>query len=154
MQPLNTFVQPLLTDLYQITMAYAYWKNGHHEDHAVFDLFFRKNPFKGEFTVFAGLYEVLNFVENFKITEEDVRYLKEGCLTRKEDLKRRFEHDLELGIIRKTENGYERKDFFGNYSVVEYPADDRRVNPLMEKCEDEFFSGLLLLIVQKSKFML
>jgi len=39
-------------------MAYAYWKAGRHNDHAVFDLFFRKSPFKGEYTVFAGVEEV------------------------------------------------------------------------------------------------
>lgn len=37
---LNNAVQPLLTDLYQLSMAYAYWKS-QKNDEAVFDLFFR-----------------------------------------------------------------------------------------------------------------
>ncbi len=39
----SSVVQPLLTDLYQISMAYAYWKSKKHRDYAVFDLYFRKN---------------------------------------------------------------------------------------------------------------
>ena len=72
----NSVVQPLLTDLYQITMAYAYWKAGRMEDQAVFDLFFRKSPFNGEFTIFAGLTECLIFLENFKYSETDIAYLR------------------------------------------------------------------------------
>lgn len=59
----------LFSDLYQITMAYAYWKSGKINDTAVFDLFFRQNPFKGEFTIFAGLEECLRFLENFNYTD-------------------------------------------------------------------------------------
>jgi len=72
----NSVVQPLLTDLYQITMAYAYWKARRIDDRAVFDLFFRKSPFSGEFTIFAGLSECLKFLENFKYSESDIEYLK------------------------------------------------------------------------------
>ena len=72
----NSVVQPLLTDLYQITMAYAYWKSGKINDVATFDLFFRKNPFKGEFTIFAGLSDCLKFLENFHYSETDISYLR------------------------------------------------------------------------------
>ena len=72
----NNLATALLTDAYQITMAYAYWKNDKHERSASFDLLFRKNPFGGEFTIFAGLEEALKFVSNFKFTREDVEYLR------------------------------------------------------------------------------
>ncbi|XP_054266130.1 nicotinate phosphoribosyltransferase isoform X2 [Macrosteles quadrilineatus] len=72
----NGIVQPLLTDLYQITMAYAYWKSGKTGDTAVFDLFFRQNPFQGEFTIFAGLDECLKFLQNFHYSNSDIAYLK------------------------------------------------------------------------------
>jgi len=76
---MSNSVQPLLTDLYQITMAYAYWKSGKTEDEASFDLFFRKSPFKGEFTIFAGLSDCLNFLSNFKLSQTDIAYLR-SCL--------------------------------------------------------------------------
>lgn len=50
-------------------MAYAYWSEGRENHHAVFDLFFRKNPFKGEFCIFSGLQEVIHFVETFRFEE-------------------------------------------------------------------------------------
>ena len=59
-------------------MAYAYWKAGRIEDQAVFDLFFRKNPFNGEFTIFAGLSECLKFLENFTYSESDLEYLRKA----------------------------------------------------------------------------
>ncbi|MES1910727.1 MAG: hypothetical protein MHM6MM_003267 [Cercozoa sp. M6MM] len=74
--PYNEFVTPLLTDMYQISMAYAYWCNDSHDRHSVFDLFFRKNPFKGEYTVFAGLDDCLRFVNAFRFTEKSINLLK------------------------------------------------------------------------------
>jgi len=77
MASVNPLVGPLLTDMYQITMVYGYWKAGRHEEHAVFELFFRKNPFHGEFTIFAGLGEVLAFIESFHFSDSDIQYLRE-----------------------------------------------------------------------------
>ena len=57
-------------DLYEITMAYAYWKTGKHNNTSSFDLLFRKNPFQGEFTIFAGLEECLKFLRNFHYSEQ------------------------------------------------------------------------------------
>ncbi|MCZ6844017.1 MAG: nicotinate phosphoribosyltransferase, partial [SAR324 cluster bacterium] len=45
----------LATDLYELTMALGYWKNGMAEREAVFHMFFRENPFAGGFVVMAGL---------------------------------------------------------------------------------------------------
>lgn len=74
---LNNAVQPLLTDLYQLSMAYAYWKN-QKTDQAVFDLFFRKNPFQGEFTIFCGLEDCLKYIQDFKFDDSDIEYLKKA----------------------------------------------------------------------------
>lgn len=74
--PVNNFVNALLTDMYQITMTYSYWKGGRHNEHSVFDMFFRKNPFKGEFTLFCGLEESLKYIQTFRFTPEHIAYLK------------------------------------------------------------------------------
>ena len=79
-------------------MAYAYWKSGKTNDVATFDLYFRcveyfivlesvrgwltefhlfrKNPFKGEFTIFAGLGDCCKLLENFHYSETDITYLR------------------------------------------------------------------------------
>eukprot|EP00362_Geleiidae_sp_MMETSP1317_P000853 CAMPEP_0201282900 /NCGR_PEP_ID=MMETSP1317-20130820/6991_1 /ASSEMBLY_ACC=CAM_ASM_000770 /TAXON_ID=187299 /ORGANISM="Undescribed Undescribed, Strain Undescribed" /LENGTH=57 /DNA_ID=CAMNT_0047597179 /DNA_START=65 /DNA_END=238 /DNA_ORIENTATION=- len=57
-------------------MAYAYFKSGRHLDQAVFDVFFRKCPFKGEFCIFGGLSRVLDFLKNYRITPKMIEHLK------------------------------------------------------------------------------
>lgn len=56
-------------------MAYAYWKSQKMNDHAVFDLYFRKNPFQGEFTIFAGLEECMKFLEKFRYSSSGMYLL-------------------------------------------------------------------------------
>lgn len=66
----------LMTDLYQLTMAYGYWKNNLHERPAVFNLFFRKNPFHGNYTIACGLELVIDYLQNFQFSKNDLEYLK------------------------------------------------------------------------------
>lgn len=65
----------LFTDLYELTMAYAYWKNGLADRRAVFQLFFRKNPFHGEYAICAGAQIALEYIESFRFEKEDIAYL-------------------------------------------------------------------------------
>jgi nicotinate phosphoribosyltransferase len=65
----------LLTDLYQLTMAYGYWKLGHADHEAVFHLFFRRPPFGGGYAIAAGLGHVVDLLRDFRIDGSDVEYL-------------------------------------------------------------------------------
>jgi len=65
----------LLTDLYELTMAYGYWRSGKESDEAVFHLFFRENPFDGGFAVAAGLQSVIDYLDALHFTDDDLRYL-------------------------------------------------------------------------------
>ncbi|MEO1451117.1 MAG: nicotinate phosphoribosyltransferase [Bacteroidota bacterium] len=67
--------EALLTDLYQLTMSYGYWKAGMHQHETVFHLFFRKHPFKGGYTIAAGLAQVIEYLKNFRFTDADIAYL-------------------------------------------------------------------------------
>ena len=65
----------LLTDLYQLTMAYAYWRAGVHDHEAVFSLSFRENPFGGGYSVACGLGYLVGYLNDFRFSESDVAYL-------------------------------------------------------------------------------
>ena len=65
----------LLTDLYQLTMAYGYWKLGRAEQESVFHLTFRKNPFNGGYAVACGLHDVVDLLSNLRFEREDLDYL-------------------------------------------------------------------------------
>jgi len=67
----------LYTDLYQLTMAQGYFLSGKHTQQATFDYFFRKNPYEGGYVLFAGLQDLLDLLQDFKYSEEDINYLRE-----------------------------------------------------------------------------
>ena len=65
----------LLTDLYQLTMGYGFYRQNKHEEEVVFDLFFRKNALI-TYSVFAGLEQAMDYLLNWHFDEEDIAYLR------------------------------------------------------------------------------
>eukprot|EP00010_Vexillifera_abyssalis_P008832 CAMPEP_0201549600 /NCGR_PEP_ID=MMETSP0173_2-20130828/6053_1 /ASSEMBLY_ACC=CAM_ASM_000268 /TAXON_ID=218659 /ORGANISM="Vexillifera sp., Strain DIVA3 564/2" /LENGTH=525 /DNA_ID=CAMNT_0047959317 /DNA_START=248 /DNA_END=1825 /DNA_ORIENTATION=+ len=59
-------------------MSYSYWKQNKHDEPSIFELFFRKNPFKGEYTVFAGLEEALRLLSDYRFTPDQIAYVRES----------------------------------------------------------------------------
>jgi nicotinate phosphoribosyltransferase len=65
----------LTTDLYEVTMAYGYWKAGVSDREAAFHVAFRDNPFGGGFTVACGLAQLVDLVRDFRFQEHELAYL-------------------------------------------------------------------------------
>lgn len=65
----------LHTDLYQINMGYVYFKDGIHTRKSYFDVYFRKAPFGGGYAVFAGLAKIIDYLNEFEFTKDDISYL-------------------------------------------------------------------------------
>jgi len=68
----------LATDHYQLTMANGYFASGMHETPAIFEMFFRRNPFGGHFTVAAGLDTLIEHLSDLRFGDEELRYLSES----------------------------------------------------------------------------
>ena len=67
----------LFTDFYELTMAQGYWKYNMNR-HTVFDVFFRRQPFSGGFSILAGLDPLLDILESFQFSPESVLYVTAG----------------------------------------------------------------------------
>lgn len=65
----------LLTDFYELTMAYAAWKSGAASRHASFTLSFRHHPYGGGFSVAAGLEQAVDLVEHLRFDADDLAFL-------------------------------------------------------------------------------
>lgn len=67
----------LHADFYEINMMKTYWEKGISNRHAVFECYYRTNPFHNGYTIFAGLERVIDYIENLRFTESDLHYLRE-----------------------------------------------------------------------------
>ncbi|HCO49131.1 MAG TPA: nicotinate phosphoribosyltransferase [Spirochaetaceae bacterium] len=66
----------LFTDFYELTMAQGYWKQGTNDHRVAFDYFFRRQPFSGGYSVFAGMGTLLEALEDFHYSQDDIAYLE------------------------------------------------------------------------------
>ena len=107
----------LHTDLYQINMGYAYFKDGIHERMSYFDVYFRKIPFGGGYAVFAGLAKIIEYVNNFKFLDSDIEYL---CSLGYEEDYLEYLRELKFtGSIRSVKEG---EIVFGNEPLLRIEA--------------------------------
>ena len=107
----------LHTDLYQINMGYAYFKDGIHERKSYFDVYFRKIPFGGGYAVFAGLAKIIDYVNSFKFTEPDIDFLRQ--LGYEEDYLNYLSDMKFTGDIRAVKEG---EIVFGNEPLIRIEA--------------------------------
>ncbi|MCI6609429.1 MAG: nicotinate phosphoribosyltransferase [Ezakiella sp.] len=66
----------LLADFYEFTMANGYIKLGRGDKTGYFDYFFRRVPDDGGYAIFAGLTQLIEYLENLKFNDEDIEYFK------------------------------------------------------------------------------
>ncbi len=67
----------MVMDFYEMTMANGYFRNGNTDSRAAFDVFYRRNPDNGGFAIFAGLEQIIEYVENMHFTDEDIDYFRQ-----------------------------------------------------------------------------
>ena len=65
----------LLTDFYELTMGKGYLDGGNKDKIVYFDMFFRSVPESGGYAVMAGLEQVIDYLDNLKFSEEDLKFL-------------------------------------------------------------------------------
>lgn len=66
----------MVMDLYELTMANGYFNDGDRESRVAFDVFYRRNPDRGGFAIFAGLEQIVEYIEDLHFSDEDVEYLR------------------------------------------------------------------------------
>ena len=66
----------MLMDFYELTMANGYFVKGYKDTWAVFDMFYRKNPDNGGYVICAGLEQLVEYVQNMRFSDDDIKYLE------------------------------------------------------------------------------
>ena len=76
----------LLVDFYELTMANGFFKEGLRDKTVIFDMFFREVPDNGEYTIVAGLEQLIEYMENLHFSDEDIDFLRDKGIFNEEFL--------------------------------------------------------------------
>ncbi|MDO4674629.1 nicotinate phosphoribosyltransferase [Campylobacter sp.] len=95
----------LLCDFYEFTMSAGYFSSGFEDKICYFDVFFRKVPDGGAFAIFAGLEDILDFVESLRFEGEDIDFLRKQGIFSEDFLKflSDFKFNGEIHALREGE---------------------------------------------------
>lgn len=76
----------MVMDMYELTMTNGYLNQGMQDTLVAFDVFYRNNPDNAGFAIFAGLQQVVEYIQNLHFTQEDIEYLRSKNLFTEEFL--------------------------------------------------------------------
>lgn len=77
----------MMIDFYELTMANGYFLSDKKDETVYFDVFFRKNPDQGGYSLFVGLEEVINYIKELSFTKKEVDFLRSKNVLSEEFLK-------------------------------------------------------------------
>ena len=93
----------MLVDFYEITISNGYFQSGYDHQIAVFDMFFRKIPDDGGFALFAGLEQLIGYLNQLSFSDEDIEYLRTKRLFSDDFLKylRNFQFSCDVWAVKE-----------------------------------------------------
>lgn len=67
----------MVMDFYELTMSNGYFSEQDRDSRVAFDVFFRKNPDGGGYSIFAGLEQIIEYIQDLHFDEDDISFLRE-----------------------------------------------------------------------------
>lgn len=67
----------MMTDLYQLTMMYGYYKTGMRNNIATFDMFYRSKGESTHYAIMAGVEQLIDYIENLHFDDDAIAYLRD-----------------------------------------------------------------------------
>ena len=85
----------MVMDFYELTMANGYFKDEDKERKVAFDVFYRKNPDNAGYAIFAGLEQIIEYIENLHFDEDDIEMLEDMVMIAVNDAMKQVDREIE-----------------------------------------------------------